>query len=535
MTQYPTPSAVKGRFDNVSLAVKDGSLVLRRKGREFWVDFLSSTDSRLQRRRIGMLTGSHHMQVYWLEGVAGGPVDMLPYVFLLGDRRWVPAQDTFLSDPRRSGAYDSWNARCIQCHATAGQPRPVAGTQPMRMDTRTAELGIACEACHGPGERHVIAHSNRPAGQAAQADTTIVNPARLSARRSAQVCGQCHAFNAMTDYPQWLQNGSRYRPGDDLDEISPLVLPGAPSAERYVDDLLKAEPDYLVNRFWSDGMVRVAGREWNGLARSACHLKGNASCISCHDMHGAPPADQLRQGHDGDAACAGCHQEIASRMTEHTHHPAESSGSRCMNCHMPYTSFGLLKAVRSHEIDSPDARSTLETGRPNACNLCHLDQTLAWAAEGLWRWWGRPVPPLAEKDRQVSAGVLWMLEGDAGQRALAAWSLGWRPAREASGPEWIPTFLSLALNDNYSAVRYIAARSLREFAEYARMRFDYVANPQTIERQVGDIIKIWARTRGPIDPEKAMRLLLKPDGSLMREEIEKHLTARNERALNLQE
>ena len=46
---------------------------------------------------------------------------------------------------------------------------------------------------------------------------------------------------------------------------------------------------------------------------------------------------------------------------------------------MPYTTYGLLKTIRSHtDQQSVGRRRRVETGRPNACNLCHLDKTLAW-------------------------------------------------------------------------------------------------------------------------------------------------------------
>ena len=38
-----------------------------------------------------------------------------------------------------------------------------------------------------------------------------------------------------------------------------------------------------------DGEVRVAGREYNGLAESACFQRGEMSCFSCHQLH--PVAD----------------------------------------------------------------------------------------------------------------------------------------------------------------------------------------------------------------------------------------------------
>ena len=62
--------------------------------------------------------------------------------------------------------------------------------------------------------------------------------------------------------------------------------------------------------------------------------------------------------------------------------------------------------------------------------------------------------------------LLWLLRGDAGQRALIAWSMGWTPAREASGAGWMAPFLSTLLIDPYAAIRYIAGRSLRRLPEY---------------------------------------------------------------------
>ena len=52
---------------------------------------------------------------------------------------------------------------------------------------------------------------------------------------------------------------------------------------------------------------------------------------------------------------------------------------------MPFTTYGLLKTIRSHQISNPSVQATLETGRPNACNLCHLDKTLEWTANALTR------------------------------------------------------------------------------------------------------------------------------------------------------
>ena len=109
---------------------------------------------------------------------------------------------------------------------------------------------------------------------------------------------------------QWLHNGFRYRPGDDLgaDRIHFIV--------RGRFDLMPNRPMNCPNpatsgSFWSDGMIRVSGREYNGLLDTPCFQRGKMSCLSCHQMHqarGDPRPrpdwadDQLKFGMDGNSA-----------------------------------------------------------------------------------------------------------------------------------------------------------------------------------------------------------------------------------------
>src|SRR5690606_16978310 len=152
--------------------------------------------------------------------------------------------------------------------------------------------------------------------------------------------------------------------------------------------------------------------------------------------------------------------DMKNRIAEHTHHPVGSSGSSCYNCHMPRTTYGLLRASRAHEISSPTVVESVSHGRPNACNLCHLDQSLEWTAGKLHEWYGELPPALSQDERQLSAGVLWLLKGDAALRAIVAWHMGWTPAQQASGRDWLYPYLIFELNDPYSAVRFISWKSL---------------------------------------------------------------------------
>jgi hypothetical protein len=151
---------------------------------------------------------------------------------------------------------------------------------------------------------------------------------------------------------------------------------------------------------------------------------------------------------DGNAACLQCHKAYATDLTKHTRHAPSSTGSSCYNCHMPYTTYGLLKTLRSHQISSPSVATSVSTGRPNACNLCHLDKTLKWTANALEEMYGIPAPQLAEDERGIAASILWLLRGDAGQRAVVAQAMAWAPAQRASGRDWMAPFLAELLDES---------------------------------------------------------------------------------------
>ncbi|MGH9351199.1 MAG: multiheme c-type cytochrome [Terriglobia bacterium] len=77
--------------------------------------------------------------------------------------------------------------QCIACHTTAA----VTGNQ-LRVDSMI--LGVTCEACHGPGARHVAAMkalSNLSEG-AKPAATFIFEPAKLAPTDLENFCGACH-------------------------------------------------------------------------------------------------------------------------------------------------------------------------------------------------------------------------------------------------------------------------------------------------------------------------------------------------------
>lgn len=555
MTQVATPASVLGDFDSPPQEIADS---LFRRDDTFYIRLFNQAGVGSLEYPIELTTGSHHYQAYWYDVGQGRRIKLVPVIYLIDQQKWIPREAAFLTPPSTTPATlrSEWNANCIKCHTTHGRPRVanLSGRNwSAHLDTYVAEFGISCEACHGPAEEHVSVNQSPwrryQHQQSDTADPTIVQPARLDHRRSAEICGQCHSiFEFPSDEAilSYSQDGFVYRPGDELSRTKTVIRPSVDKDSSFMKELLARNPNYIRERFWSDGMVRVSGREYNGLIESPCYQHGDMSCLSCHLMHkpvNDPRSlkewanDQLKRGMESNQACIQCHRDFEDRVEQHTHHPPNSSGSLCYNCHMPHTTYGLLKAIRSHQIDSPSVQASIETGRPNACNLCHLDKTLSWTSNYLNQWFGIPVATLSKDEQSIAGSLLWLLKGDAGQRALVAWSMGWTPAVQASGEWWIAPFLAQLLVDPYAAVRFIASDSLQELPNYHSFSYDFTGPQEQRAKALKRALLIWnEQHEQAVESEiDQSQILLHVDGSLNHSEIERLLQQRDNSPMNLAE
>jgi predicted CXXCH cytochrome family protein len=575
MTQVAEPGKVAGAFDGTTVMSEGLAYRIFRQGDGYYAEmpdpdvmmYVVQGGRKLAHDRIPrvtvpvvMSTGSHHYQTYW---VASPRYDRLlqtlPLVYLIGEGRWIPRETAFMRGPNDKERFvTQWNHHCIRCHSTGGNPGLDDASGMLKSEV--GELGISCEACHGPGGDHVRFQSaiasravaaRPPAGGTSAAneakapmreDRTIVNPARLDARRSSQVCGQCHGVYIMHD--EFAMDAGRmgplYRPGDDLERTRYYIRHPAndPSPARKAD--LARNPDFFRERWWDDGTILAGGREYSAMTASKCFESGGMSCLTCHSMHGSDPDDQLKAGVEEGRVCVQCHREpkYSTELSKHTFHASESSGSRCVNCHMPHTTYALLKGIRSHQIASPSIRSSAQTGTPNACNLCHLDRTLGWASEQMTRWYGSKPVELTAEQREVSAALLWLLKGHAAQRVIAAWHMGWEPALAVSGSDWQAPFQAQLLSDSYGVVRYVADRGLRQLPGFADRTYDFLAATNVLAGEVDRVRAAWEARgggRARVERGRGRELLIGADGTLDRTRLGELLRTRDPRPVTIKE
>ncbi len=428
--------------------------------------------------RVHSVGGVHPLEHLILE-TGDGFLQSFDIVWDVEQRRWYhlyPDQDLPPVDGFHwSGAYKNWNARCAECHATGFEKnydfgnRSYASTQ--------VEIGVGCEACHGPGSAHV-AIAETLAADASMSGPEFWGFAEVLSNPQGQMaqCAGCHARR------EAFGNGN--------------PVPGVAFADSY--NLAMLRPGL----YHADGQILDEVYVYGSFLQSKMHQKG-VTCANCHTPHAATTVA------DDNAVCTQCHSEagnpdfpslpLAEYDSEaHTHHPQDSDAAKCVNCHMTDQVYMGIDARRDHSfrVPRPDLSDVLET--PNACTTCHTDQAAAWAADKIKAWFpdgqwqqphygevlakGRRSPTsaapellgLAQDFAQpdiVRATALWLLRDGAisldvsdlgafmddadSQVRVAAISALRQRASVISEP-----YLIRGLNDNTRAVRIAAARAI---------------------------------------------------------------------------
>jgi hypothetical protein len=488
MTAEASPQSVLGAFDGATLQHEGVVARMDRDAAGAYRMTFTPEGGAARVVTVARTVGSHRYQQYLAK--EGDAYWRLPVAWHVEEKRWFPmtgaflfADDAMIDAPGRpvfgGGRFDRhvtrWNDNCVFCHNVA--PNPGLDAAAGRFRTTTAELGIACEACHGPGAAHVAANADSLRRlwlrARAAADPTIVNPARLSPARAADVCGRCHGQRLADDVGPFLAHGDPFVPGDDLAlTTSPL----------WRDTPLAGDREAFAPRFWADGTPRLTAYEYQGLLESRCAQQGALTCTTCHGMHDGDPRGQLRaglRGADADRMCTTqCHAALAdgAAAARHTRHAA-GEGVRCVSCHMPRIVYGVLDVHRSHRIEIPEPAAAAAAGRPDACTGCHVGKTQAQAALERARLWGRAAPPAAPSEPLSPVGALFA--GDPITRAVAADGLG-RAQVALDGQaraERQGALLEAMTSDAYPAVRHLAARALGRLGVDAASGYDPSALP----------------------------------------------------------
>ena len=142
---------------------------------------------------------------------------------------------------------------------------------------------------------------------------------------------------------------------------------------------------------------------------------------------------------------------------------------------------------------------------------------------------------LTEDQNTIPASILWSLQGDAGQRALMAWAMGWSLAQQASGTNWQGWILAELLNDSYDVVPLIAARSLRTLPGFNNFQADPIAPPAAREENRSRAQEIWLEWRRSQDQHDNLANLFRSPSESPESILARLLKTRNARRVELAE
>ncbi|HEV7683305.1 MAG TPA: cytochrome c3 family protein [Pyrinomonadaceae bacterium] len=487
MTQEARPASIQGDFTKANtfdyLGIKAR---MEQRGDRFFMTF-NFPDGRAQTVSVDRTVGSRRIEQYLTK--QQGQYTRLPLAYDLVNRRWMSLNGSFFY-PDNDNYFQhnaQWDANCVFCHNVKAQPHIDFSTK--QFSTEVSELGIACGACHGQTAAHAqdaTSPLTRVAWRLqATGDKGIVDPLKLSSERSLMICGHCHGQRLPEPFDRIqtiLTKGDPFNAGDDLTQYYRPI-----QRDSHVGETSFA------SRFWANGSPRLTAYEYQGILRSKCFSKGEPgkqiNCLTCHTMHEGDPAGQITAENRTDKPCLGCHQKFAGNaaLVAHTKHGADSSGSRCYNCHMPRAVYGIMTFHPTHDITVPDPQLTTSAAVPNACNQCHLDRGVNWSimqTKKLWPERFRDAQPSKDEQFDLPEGPRALFAGDALTRALAADLLGGGGPIKPD-PLWASPFLVEAMTDKYPIVRFFAANGLTRLPGSEKVfKPDYLATAAARERML---------------------------------------------------
>ena len=182
----------------------------------------------------------------------------------------------------------------------------------------------------------------------------------LNKRVELDVCGRCHSRR---------------------EAVSSDYQPGVPLLDHFRVSLLSQ------NLYHADGQIDEEVYVYGSFLQSKMYKMG-VTCSDCHKPH------SLKLRVQGNGLCGQCHSTAKYDSDKHHHHKTETTGSQCVNCHMPTKNYMVVDARMDHSFSIPRPGLSVTVGTPNACNQCHDDKSAKWALGKVEAWYGEQDPQL---------------------------------------------------------------------------------------------------------------------------------------------
>ncbi|WP_146345307.1 multiheme c-type cytochrome [Phaeobacter marinintestinus] len=360
----PGPDTVVADFDGTQFALDGMDVAFRQEDGDYFAK-VTEQDGVTTDYKVHSVAGIEPLQQYLLE-TEPGRLQSFDVVWDTEKGEWFhlyPDQDLPPQDGLHwTGPYKTWNARCAECHAT-GYKRNF-GPRTQSYASTQVEIGVGCEACHGPGSSHLDWTVGKELSEELDAFGFTMSFGQGDTEAEIQQCAGCHSRR------------------ESLGDGNPV--PGSPYHDDFTLALLRP------GLYHADGQIQDEVYVYGSFLQSKMYARG-VGCMNCHDAHGAT----LKA--EGNAVCTQCHSAAGNpdfptlRQAEydtpaHHNHTEGSEGAQCKSCHMIERVYMGNDGRRDHSFRVPRPDLGAETGAPDACTDCHDDQTQAWAADQIATW-----------------------------------------------------------------------------------------------------------------------------------------------------
>ncbi len=326
----------------------------------------------------------------------------------------------------------NWNTMCSDCHSTYVKKN--YDPEKLTYNTTYAIINVSCEACHGPGKKHIDLINSREYKKDSanrQWDQHMYMTNFMKPKEMVDQCARCHSLR--TQFTEYYDHKGIFM-------------------DHYAPDLLRE------GVYFADGQILGEVYVYGSFTQSEMY-KQNIKCDDCHNIH------SLKLKYDGNALCAQCHEPLTYDSPAHHFHEQGTEGAECINCHMPGRYYMGNDFRRDHSFRIPRPDLSVRFNTPNACNDCHDDKGYQWQKDAVIKWYGpKRAPHYSEalafgrtRDPRSLNGLV-KLARNSGEpaiaRATAILYMGDMPDARAHA-----TIIGL-LNDPEPLLRYTAARAL---------------------------------------------------------------------------
>lgn len=364
----PSASTVVADFNDTSFQGAGLSIEFSRSDSGYYAH-VTEPDGKTIVRTVHSVAGIKPLQQYLFE-TEPGRLQSFDVAWDTNRQQWYhlyPGQKLPPGDGLHwTGPYKNWNARCAECHATGFEKNYDQASRSYQ--STQAELGVGCEACHGPGSAHLEwARARKAVDQPGLDSHGFTMATKASPGQWIQQCAGCHSLR------------------EAFNDGNPT--PGTPYPDAYRLALLT--PDL----YFPDGQIREEVYVYGSFLQSRMYAKG-VTCMNCHDPHAAQLIAK------GNAVCTQCHSPAGNAdfpslpLTDfdspaHHFHKQGTDGAQCSSCHMTSQTYMGIDERADHSFRIPRPDLTAQTGAPDACTTCHNDKTPSWAAAKVASWYPR--------------------------------------------------------------------------------------------------------------------------------------------------